>query len=77
MSEQLGLPRVTRESLARLEEHVRSRLGGRVQELKVVFMEDGLVLRGYARAYYAKQLAQHALMETTGLPIRANEIEVS
>jgi len=33
-------------------------------------------LRGQVHTYYAKQLAQHAVMETTGLPILANEIEV-
>jgi hypothetical protein len=44
--------------------------------LKLKVRDDGLVLRGHARTYYAKQLAQHAVMEFTKLPIRANEIEV-
>jgi hypothetical protein len=35
------------------------------------------VLRGRARTYYAKQLAQHAVMQATALPILRNEIEVS
>jgi len=35
-----------------------------------------LILRGRTRTYYAKQLAQQAVMEATALPIRANEIEV-
>jgi len=33
-------------------------------------------LRGRAKTYYAKQLAQHAVMEATDLPVLANEIEV-
>jgi hypothetical protein len=36
----------------------------------------GLVLTGQASTYYAKQLAQHAVMEATALPILANEIDV-
>jgi hypothetical protein len=33
-------------------------------------------LRGRARTYYAKQLAQHAVMQVTEYLIQANEIEV-
>jgi hypothetical protein len=36
----------------------------------------GLILRGLTTTYYAKQLAQHAVMEATAIPIVANEIEV-
>jgi hypothetical protein len=77
MSTQLKLAVRTRERLARLEEYIRSRLVGRVQELHLVVREGGLVLRGNAHTYYAKQLAQHLVMAATNLPIRANEIEVS
>jgi hypothetical protein len=38
--------------------------------------DGGLVLRGRAHTYYAKQLAQHAVMDNHPLPILANEIEV-
>ena len=44
---------------------------------QLVVRDQGLVLRGHAHTYYAKQLAQQAVMETTSLPIQANEIEVS
>ncbi len=37
---------------------------------------DGLVLEGHTHTYYAKQLAQHAVMEAVDLPIHANEIVV-
>jgi hypothetical protein len=77
MFEQLELSAKRGEGLSLLEEHLRSLLLGRVQALQLLVRDDGLVLRGYARTYYAKQLAQHAVMEKTTLPIRANEIEVS
>jgi hypothetical protein len=60
-----------------VEEHVRCRLTGLVRDFQLVFRDQGLVLRGRAPTYYAKQLAQHAVMEASSLPIRANEMEVS
>ncbi len=60
----------------RLEAHVQSRLSGQVRSFQVFLRGNGLVLRGCTRTYYAKQLAQHAVMQTTDTPIVANEIEV-
>jgi hypothetical protein len=77
MSPQPELPMATPERLARLEEHIRSQLTGRVQELRLVVHERGLILRGHAHTYYAKQLAQQAVMGATNLPIEANEIELT
>ena len=62
--------------MEQLETHVQSRLNGRVRDFRLVVRGCGLVLTGRARTYYAKQLAQHAVMEATALPILANEIEV-
>lgn len=59
-----------------LEKHLQRRLIGRVRDLHVESQGQGLILRGWARTYYAKQLAQHAAMEVTGLQILANEIMV-
>ncbi len=59
-----------------LETRVQTRLGGRIRDLRLYFRENGIVLQGLARTYYAKQLAQHAVMMETRLPILANEIEV-
>jgi hypothetical protein len=42
----------------------------------VVVKASGLVLRGRAATYHAKQLAQHAAMELATMPILSNEIEV-
>jgi len=63
--------------VTQLEAHVRSRLTGRVRDLQLVRRGDGLILRGRARTYYAKQLAQHAVMQASTLALLANEIEVS
>jgi hypothetical protein len=64
-------------SVEQLEAHVQCQLSGRVRNFQVHLEGEALVLRGQARTYYAKQLAQHAVMDATHLPIRANEIEVT
>jgi 6,7-dimethyl-8-ribityllumazine synthase len=60
-----------------LEAQVQCRLSGQIRDFRLVVAGEGLVLRGHAHTYHAKQLAQHAVMEATNLPIQANEIEVS
>jgi hypothetical protein len=62
--------------LERLEAHLQGQLGGRVYNLRLQLRDNGLVLQGRARTYYAKQLAQHAVMGVTEYLIEANEIEV-
>ena len=62
---------------AELEAQIRCRMRGRVRDLRLVVTDQGIVLRGTAGTYYVKQLAQHVVMGATGLPILANEIEVS
>jgi hypothetical protein len=62
--------------LEQLEARIQGQLRGRVRELQLFIWADGVVLRGFARTYYAKQLAQHVVMTHTQLPILANEIEV-
>jgi osmotically-inducible protein OsmY len=59
-----------------LEAALHNRLGGRVSNLQVILHDSGVVLRGRASTYYAKQLAQHAAMELAGLHVLANDIEV-
>ncbi len=68
---------LTTEVVGQIESHVQNRLAGRVRDFRVLVRENGLVLKGQVRTYYAKQLAQHAVMDRTGVPILANEIEVS
>jgi hypothetical protein len=77
MSKELEPQALTSEYLARIEDHLRCQLIGRVRDLQLVVSDHGLVLRGRVHTYYAKQLAQHAVMETTKLGIWANEIVVS
>ena len=77
MNEQAQTDTVTHETLARIEEHVRCRLTGLLRDFQLVFHDNGLVLRGHVHTFYAKQLAQHAVMEASSLPIRANEMVVS
>jgi hypothetical protein len=64
------------EEESRLEMHLRARLGSRASDFRVVCRNNGVILQGRARTYYAKQLAQHSIMVITDLPILANEIEV-
>ena len=61
-----------------LESLVRQWLSGRahVYALRVLVEEEGVVLEGRVLSYYAKQLAQHAAIVVSGLPLRANRIEV-
>jgi hypothetical protein len=62
--------------LERLQAQVRSQLGARVRDLRLVLRDNGVVLQGRAHTYYAKQLAQHMVMQAAKYPIRANVIEV-
>jgi hypothetical protein len=67
----------TTQEIEQLEAHLRSQLGNRISSLRVLIRDGGLVLSGQTRTYYAKQLAQHALMAATSCPLGSNEIEVS
>jgi hypothetical protein len=62
--------------VAELELLVACKLAGRVRDLRLRVGDRGVILTGYCRTYYSKQLAQHAVMEATDLPIAANEIWV-
>jgi hypothetical protein len=60
----------------RIRRLVREQLNSRLRDFEVVVTADGLVLTGRSRTYYAKQIAQHLVMNVSGLPILANRIEV-
>jgi hypothetical protein len=64
------------DEIEQLRARVRQRSGGWVRDFHLLLQGSGLVLQGHAPTYYAKQLAQHAVMEATPLPILANEIQV-
>ncbi len=63
-------------SLEELENRLQASLRGRVRNLRLLIQGSGIVVRGFARTYHAKQLAQHVIMRETTLPILANDIEV-
>ena len=66
----------TQAGIEQLEVRLQGQLSGRVRNFRLAVAEFGVVLHGFARTYYAKQLAQHAFMRETQLPIAANEIKV-
>ena len=68
---------MTQEHLDRLVTQVQCELSGRLRDFRVKRKGEGVVLAGRVGTYYAKQLAQHAVMRATVLPILGNEIEVS
>jgi hypothetical protein len=59
-----------------LENLMQRRLGNRIRNLEVRISDGGVLLRGRAATYHAKQLAQHAIMDLCELPILSNDIEV-
>jgi hypothetical protein len=73
----MSIDLTTANGATELEAQVRCRLSGQIHGFRLVVTDQGLILRGRAHTYYAKQLAQHAVMNATVLPILANEIEVS
>jgi hypothetical protein len=62
--------------LTGLEERIQRRLNSGMRDFRLFVRDCGLVLQGRSITYYAKQLAQHMVMQATDLPICANEIEV-
>jgi hypothetical protein len=61
----------------RLAADTAEKLRGRLSGLRLELHAGGVILRGTAQSFYAKQLAQHAVMTSTELPIVRNEIEVT
>ena len=76
IGEKAGAVAVERD-IRELEENVRRRMSGRLRNFRVSLHADGLVLHGHSTTYYAKQLAQHAIMAAVHVRIVANKIEVS
>jgi hypothetical protein len=63
------------DEIDRLAEYLRGQLSGRVRDLRLSARGDGLVLRGRAGSYYAKQLAQELVRRVTAV-LLINEIDV-
>jgi hypothetical protein len=78
MSQSLSLTSepIATSDLDEIAVRLQGKLSGRIRNLQLLHNARGLILRGIARTYHAKQLAQHLLMGETRVPIFANEIEV-
>ena len=59
-----------------VELRVRDILRGRVRDLHLEACDEGVILQGYAKSYYLKQVAQHVVMKAVHLPILRNDIVV-
>jgi hypothetical protein len=72
-----GVDPRTPNAVTELEAKVQYQLSGQIRDFRLTTADRGLILRGHAQTYYAKQLAQEIVMKASELPILANEIEVS
>lgn len=59
-----------------MEATVRQLLGSRVRDFRLVDLGECLVLSGKTTTYYAKQLAQHAILTENRTAFVVNNIEV-
>jgi len=64
------------ETTPQLEQMIRSRLAGRVHDLRVSRAGERLVIEGRSRTFYVKQLAQQAALEIAPEESWLNEIRV-
>ena len=64
------------EDIGVMERRIQGHLCGRVLDFRLTRNAGGLILQGEAPSYHAKQLAQHAVMQATLVPILANQIQV-
>ena len=76
MKNEQSIETTTPAQLNQIQHRLQEQLGGRVRDFRLLLHDCGIVLRGRADTFHAKQLAQHAVMNEIGLPIVANEIEV-
>jgi hypothetical protein len=76
VTEQNRKPEIVAE-IDRLAAETGAMLRGRVTGLRIEVRDGGVILSGTARSFHAKQLAQHAVMNGTEMPIVRNAIEVS
>jgi len=61
---------------SQIKECLSTRLRGRAHDIRLLVRDDGVILKGSSRTHYVKQLALQAVMDSTNLPVLANEIQV-
>ncbi len=64
------------ESLDHVRSLVRRQLRGLIDNFAISREQQGLILTGIARSYYAKLVAQEVVMRHVDAPIARNDIEV-
>jgi hypothetical protein len=71
-------PDETEESLAaRIQARIEGRVGSRIYDLRVICSDNSVVVRGRARTYYMKQLAQESVLDLLNSALHlVNEITV-
>lgn len=60
-----------------LEHSIRERTGKRVRDLSIEVKGERIILRGYAKSFHVKQLAQHGVLDLLPRAKLINAIEVS
>jgi hypothetical protein len=58
-------------------EELSTHLAGHVTGLTIESTPDGYRLRGACKTYFAKQVAQEALVQMVGGPVLSNDIQVA
>lgn len=76
MTEQ-RIPPLRLNAICSIASNVQSSLRSKVSNFAILLKEEGLVILGQTDTYYAKQLAQHAVMHATDIPIKENRIRVT
>jgi len=64
------------ELVQRVVAWLNARLREPVHDFQLSRRDDGLVLRGVVKTYYAKQVVQEVVMDASGQVVLANDIEV-
>ena len=64
------------DELTELESRVADQLNGQVRHFRVFACDGGILLKGRARTYHAKQMAQHIVMKASKQRIVANQMDV-
>ena len=64
------------ELVQRVMEWLKTRLTNPVSNFRLSRRDDGLILRGVVRTYYAKQIVQEVVMDASGQVVLANDIQV-
>ncbi len=62
--------------VAELERHINARTSRRVRNLAIELVPEAVILRGQARTYYVKQLAQQGVRDLLPQVRLENAIEV-